>query len=218
MPDVPSIRLNLLRSGYLLLAVGLGWAVWPSILNPAKTWELMHGVEVCMLGALGLLSVMGLRHPLRMLPLLFWELTWKAIWLLRVALPLWARRRMDADTAEAAGECLTVVIFLAYGLQHFETFEARVAEVKRCVAARVAVGHPERFGAGPRLEGFPGAPDGVGREQGVVRLAGPAEQMELHEARHVAEVGVPGQPDLSEGLLLTRDDLEAVHGDEHGDL
>ena len=112
MPNVSVIRLNMLRAGYLLLVVGLGSVVWPSILNTAKTWELMHGIEVSMLGALGLLSVLGLRYPLRMLPLLFWELAWKMIWLGRVALPLWATHRLDADTAVAAGQCLTVVIFV----------------------------------------------------------------------------------------------------------
>ena len=112
MRNVSITRLNMLRAGYLLLVVGLGSVVWPSILTPGKTWELMHGIEVSMLGALGLLSILGLRYPLRMLPLLFWELAWKTIWLARVALPMWATHRLDADTAEAAGQCLTVVIFV----------------------------------------------------------------------------------------------------------
>ena len=47
-----------------------------------------------------------------MLPLLFFELAWKAIWLVVVALPLWSAHRMDADTLETARECLVVVIIL----------------------------------------------------------------------------------------------------------
>jgi hypothetical protein len=47
-----------------------------------------------------------------MLPLLLFEMAWKAIWLSAVALPLWLAHRMDAATAETAGECLMVAIFL----------------------------------------------------------------------------------------------------------
>jgi hypothetical protein len=110
--ELSAFRLNALRAGYILLVVGLGLNIWPSILNPAKSWELMHGVVVSMLGAMGLLAVLGLRYPLQMLPLLFFELTWKSIWLLRMAWPLWARHKLDADAAETAGECLIAVIFL----------------------------------------------------------------------------------------------------------
>ncbi len=112
MNEISLFRLYLLRIAYLLLVVGLGSEIWPAILNSTKTWELMHGVVVCMLGALSLLALLGLRYPLQMLPLLFFELTWKAIWLLRVALPLWSARRMDADTTDTATQCLVAVVFL----------------------------------------------------------------------------------------------------------
>jgi hypothetical protein len=112
MTQVSPLRLNLLRLGYLILVVGLGATIWPGILNPAKAWPLMNGVVVCMLGALSLLSVVGLFHPLKMLPLLLFETTWKVIWLTRVALPLWSAGRLDADTAETAGECLLIVAYL----------------------------------------------------------------------------------------------------------
>ena len=112
MTDVPVWRLYALRACYLLLAVGLGLVIWPGIIHHDKPWSLMGGVVKCMLGALGALAVIGLRYPLKMLPLLFFEMAWKALWLIVVALPLWRAGQLDADTTETAAECLGVVIFL----------------------------------------------------------------------------------------------------------
>jgi hypothetical protein len=104
-------RLYLLRAGYLLIAVGMGMQKVPAFLHH-RPWELMHGVVNSMLLALVLLSVLGLRYPLKMLPLLFWEVTWKATWLLAVALPAWQNYTMDANTWDTTFACLISVIFL----------------------------------------------------------------------------------------------------------
>lgn len=140
MTDLSPLRLNLLRLGYLILVVGLGADIWPGILNPAKAWPLMNGVVVCMLGALSLLSLIGLFHPLRMLPLLLFEVAWKAIWLTRIALPLWSAGRLDADTAETAFECLLIVPFLVLipWRYVFETFIRGPAEPWRGSARHAA--------------------------------------------------------------------------------
>jgi hypothetical protein len=110
MTEVSLLRLYILRALYLLIAVALGFQVWQMILDPARTWELQRGLVVCMLGSFSALSVLALRYPLQMLPLLMWEMAWKAIWLLKVALPLWAGGQMDAATAETAFEVGMVVI------------------------------------------------------------------------------------------------------------
>jgi hypothetical protein len=112
MMSEPSIfRLNLLRAGYLLLVVGLGTTMWPQLVTEGPALELMHGVVLSMLCALGLLSVLGLFYPLRMLPLLLFEVTWKVIWLLRIALPLWMAHRIDAATSDMLNAVLLVVVF-----------------------------------------------------------------------------------------------------------
>ena len=112
MTEVSLLRLYALRAGYLLLVVGLGLTVWPGMIHHEKPWTLMQGVVHCMLAAMSALAILGLRYPLKMLPLLFFEVAWKAIWLVVVALPLWLAHRMDADTLETAYECLIVVVFL----------------------------------------------------------------------------------------------------------
>lgn len=109
--DVPLWRLYALRAVYLLVAVLMGSQIWPLVFHH-RPWELMHGVAVAMLAAVTALCLLGLRYPLKMLPLLFVETAWKAIWLLSVALPIWrSGQAFDAGTAETVKACLMGIIF-----------------------------------------------------------------------------------------------------------
>ena len=115
MNEVSLFRLYLLRALYLLIIVGLALVKWTVVIQHLfhldKPWELMDGVVACMLTSFSVLSILGLRYPLQMLPLLLWELLWKTIWLFIVALPLWSSGQMDDATSMVAYECLIVVIF-----------------------------------------------------------------------------------------------------------
>lgn len=104
--NVSLTRLYVLRSTYLFVAVGLAFAIWPNIISHAATWPLMNGVVACLLGAVSLGALLGLRYPLQMLPVLLFELVWKLLWLGAVALPLWAGGQMDARTMQTVWECL----------------------------------------------------------------------------------------------------------------
>ena len=112
-PDVSLLHLYLLRALYAAIAALEGAQIWPIIIHhaqSAKVWELMHGVAFCMLGALTAVAVLGIRYPLQMLPLLFFEIAWKVIWLAAVALPLWIAHKIDPDTMQTVIACLMVVV------------------------------------------------------------------------------------------------------------
>jgi hypothetical protein len=111
MSEISVLRLYMLRALYLLLAVGLGLVIWPGIIHHSLEVPLMNGVVRSLLGAMGLLALLGLRYPLQMLPLLFFEMTWKVIWLLAFALPLYSAGKMDDDTLGTVYQCLVIVIF-----------------------------------------------------------------------------------------------------------
>lgn len=110
MPEVSPLRLNLLRAIYLLMFVGQGTIQWPLIMSHTNGVSFWHGVGSSMLGAMALVAGLGIRYPLKMLPLLFFEMAWKATWLISFALPLWLAHRMDGDTAESVKACLMGVI------------------------------------------------------------------------------------------------------------
>ncbi|HSK90840.1 MAG TPA: hypothetical protein VK875_05975 [Euzebyales bacterium] len=110
----PSVRrLNVMRIGYLVMGVGLAMTKWPLLINRTAPWPLFEGVATYMLVAMGLLALLGLRYPVKMLPILLFESAWKLLWLAAVALPLWTADRMDPATWEVASASLWVVIVLA---------------------------------------------------------------------------------------------------------
>lgn len=109
--DISILRLDLLRTGYLLLVIGLGLTIWPEILDVGHLPELQRGVVISMLGAIAVVALLGLRYPLQTLPLLLFEMTWKAIWLIRVALPSWWGDHFDAASQAMASAVLMVVVF-----------------------------------------------------------------------------------------------------------
>lgn len=105
-------QLHLMRAGYGFMGVGLAVAKWP-LLGDASTLPLHEGVTLAMLTAMSLLALLGLRHPVRMLPVLLFEVLWKVLWLSLVALPLALGSGLDADTSEVLVNCSLVVVILA---------------------------------------------------------------------------------------------------------
>jgi len=111
--ELPLYRLHLMRVGYLVLGVGLAVVKWPLLIGHDSSEPVMDGVVTCLLTALSLLAFLGLRYPVRLLPILVFESAWKLIWLSVVALPELAAGDMDPATREVMTSSLWVVIILA---------------------------------------------------------------------------------------------------------
>ena len=105
-------RLHAMRAGYLLVGVGLAFVKWP-LLPDAHALPLFEGVTLCLLTAMSFLALVGLRHPVKLLPLLLFEATWKLLWLALVALPAAVTGNLDAATTELVVNCSLVVVILA---------------------------------------------------------------------------------------------------------
>jgi hypothetical protein len=111
--DVPLWRLYVLRAFFAVLAVGEGSAQLPLFFHHAP-WSLNSGVAHSFLLALALFSIVGIRYPLQMLPLLIYEVLWKVIWLLGIALPLWLGNQFDADTRKSFSEIAPIVVIVPF--------------------------------------------------------------------------------------------------------
>jgi hypothetical protein len=121
--DPSLLRLYLLRAGYLLMGAGLAVVKWP-LLPGAATLPLYEGVTLCLLTALSLLAFLGLRYPIKLLPVLLFESTWKILWLTLVAVSQATNGGLDAATTDIAVNCSLVVVILAvtpwrYVWQHY---------------------------------------------------------------------------------------------------
>jgi hypothetical protein len=110
--EISLFRLYALRAAYLLIAGGTAVTIWPLLVSHPPGWPLMNGVVCSLLAAMSVIAALGLRYPLPMLPILLFELTWKSIWLVAVALPLWRAGALDAATTQTIRECLLAAILI----------------------------------------------------------------------------------------------------------
>jgi hypothetical protein len=105
------IRLYLMRLLYLMNFVLLGLDVWPAIVNHTGPWDPVRGVAFSFWAALSTLSILGLRYPLKMVPVLLLQFLYKLIWLAAVALPMWsAVRSTDLGRAMSIGAVVDFVV------------------------------------------------------------------------------------------------------------
>lgn len=119
--EVSLFRLYVLRVMYLVLVVGLGAMIVPELLSHELT---SRGVIPSLLGAVWLLAFLGLKYPLEMLPLLMFELAWKAIWMIAYGLPQWSAGQYPPTFADdffniAFGAVLLFVIPWGYAWRHY---------------------------------------------------------------------------------------------------
>jgi hypothetical protein len=106
-------HLNIMRLGYAFMGLGLAIVKWPILVQNAPSLPVSEGVVACLLTAMSLLALLGLRYPVRMLPILLFEVVWKVIWIAAVALPHLVADDIDAATREVLFNCSLVVIIIA---------------------------------------------------------------------------------------------------------
>ncbi|QJY50952.1 hypothetical protein HOP40_27225 [Pseudonocardia broussonetiae] len=110
--ELSTRRLNVMRFGYAFMGVGLAIVKWPILIQDAPSFPALEAALICLLTGMSLLALLGLRYPVRMLPILLLDVVFKAIWFAAVALPHLVADDMDAATSDLLFSCSFVVILL----------------------------------------------------------------------------------------------------------
>lgn len=110
--SVPLWRLYTLRLSYFILSAGLGIYIWPNVIQHTAEYAGRWGIQVSLLAGLGATALLGFRYPVKMIPLLLFELIWKTVYLAAFALPLWRAHQITGAERADISSVLMVVIFL----------------------------------------------------------------------------------------------------------
>jgi hypothetical protein len=132
LPQVATWRINTMRFLFLLMAVIMGSVVWRQVLFESADWDWPKGLAKSMLAALALMSILGVRYPLQLLPLMLYETAWKTIWLVLIAGPAWLNNKWTPGIESLFQDCIGIVIayfvipwryaFARYVVQPMEPF------------------------------------------------------------------------------------------------
>ncbi|HEV3324487.1 MAG TPA: hypothetical protein VG052_02735 [Puia sp.] len=97
---VPKINIYLLRLLFILMLIFLGKDSWTYIFTHKGIWNPMDAMAWCIWASYSVLSILGIIHPLKMLPIVMLEILYKVIWLILVAYPLWSSNQLAGSPAE----------------------------------------------------------------------------------------------------------------------
>jgi len=97
---VLKINIYLLRLLFTLMFLFVTYDSWTHIFTHTGAWDATNAAAWCMWGAYSVISFIGILRPLKMLPIVLFEIMYKITWLLIVAYPLWVRNELIGSPAE----------------------------------------------------------------------------------------------------------------------
>ena len=100
MYGLSTLRLLVMRVPYFFTGVLFSITAWTTLINYWGDFEPVEGVAYAFWGALSILALFGLRFPIKMLPLLLLQFSYKLVWILAVGVPLLTRGELDDSAQE----------------------------------------------------------------------------------------------------------------------
>jgi hypothetical protein len=135
---VRPINIYLLRLLFLLVVVFVASDAWSAILRHEGRWDHVKAAAVCMWASYSVLSVFGLLHPLRWLPIVMFEILYKIIWLVIVAYPLWSTDQLAGSPAEEMTSAFVWVVLPIVAMPWGYAFRTYLRPSKRRAAVAAA--------------------------------------------------------------------------------
>lgn len=117
--EVSLFRLYLMRIGYLVNFVLVGLGAWPALINNTGPWDPVRGAAFSLYAALSTMSALGIRYPVKMVPLFLFQLFYKVVWLIAVAAPTWPALRGAAMVMAAGAIMDFIVIPWPFVFEHY---------------------------------------------------------------------------------------------------
>jgi hypothetical protein len=107
---VRPINIYGLRLFYFLMAAFIATDSWTTILTHQGPWDHIRAVAFSVWATYTTMSILGLIHPLRMLPIMVFMIGYKTIWLSIVAYPLWRAGTLVGSPAEGMARTFIWVV------------------------------------------------------------------------------------------------------------
>lgn len=88
----PMWRLHIMRALFFMNFISLGLDNWKTILFPQEQLDTLSGVAISFWASFAILNFIGVRFPLKMIPILMLQFLYKISWSIGVYFPA---RKMD---------------------------------------------------------------------------------------------------------------------------
>ncbi|MFC5046189.1 hypothetical protein ACFSTE_04530 [Aquimarina hainanensis] len=103
-------RLHLMRGLFFLNFISLAYDNWSTILFPKEQMGVLSGVAISFWAGFSLLNFLGIRFPLKMIPILLLQLLYKSAWIIGTYLPAHASGTTSAGIQEFFWICIAGIV------------------------------------------------------------------------------------------------------------
>jgi len=97
---VRPINVYLLRLLFVLMVAFVATDAWNTILMHEGPWNHREAAAWCMWASYSLLAILGVFYPLKLIPIVAFDILYKLVWLAIVAYPLWRTNTLVGSPAE----------------------------------------------------------------------------------------------------------------------